>query len=376
MYLVCGHCHCEFLASAKQLKRSRTTRAREMNVRFCCSRACQAALMSKDKTGKYKNPRHQGVCALCGTAFESRYPKKFCTLKCYNQSPEFKAMMAENRAKQREHVYHVQGQEVPGTVIEKTCLHCGITWKVPGLKKYIIRKFCSHRCYRGYMNGRFDRWLASPQSIALPQNYDEFMLQEELPCLIEGCDWVGHALANHVNFAHGIPAEEFKRAAGFNLKTGLVSPEMAEALRGREHIHSAFPVRPMGKEKGPPLIRNYRSLEGREHWEKARALAVETAAPLPPRICRSCGQSFTPDYGSFSQRFCTLECRKNYYARTAKATRFELICSVCDQLFPGTLAQSKRQKEGQPVCCSMHCRALHNAPRQHQSESPVVSQVP
>lgn len=46
-------------------------------------------------------------------------------------------------------------------------------------------KVCGSRCYRLFMAGRFDRWIVNPQTISLPQNYDEFLVKKELPCLIE-----------------------------------------------------------------------------------------------------------------------------------------------------------------------------------------------
>ena len=83
------------------------------------------------------------------------------------------------------------------------------------------------------MAKRFDRWIANPQTLALPQAYDEFLTGEELPCLVEGCNWRGQWLSLHMNYTHGVPADEFKRAAGFNLKSGIISGPMREALAQR-----------------------------------------------------------------------------------------------------------------------------------------------
>ena len=58
-----------------------------------------------------------------------------------------------------------------------------------------IKKFCSKDCRRLHYAERFDRWVANPETLALPQCYDEFLMQEELPCLIDGCEWKGKHLA-------------------------------------------------------------------------------------------------------------------------------------------------------------------------------------
>ena len=119
------------------------------------------------------------------------------------------------------------------------------------------------------MAKRFDRWIASPKNMYSPQCYDEFMTQEELPCLIEGCDWVGVHLGLHVNQAHGIAARDFKRATGFNYGTGLVGIELHKIMSNRAQ-NQVVPTPPEGFGGGIP--RDYTSLEGIEHRKKAWAL--------------------------------------------------------------------------------------------------------
>ena len=59
------------------------------------------------------------------------------------------------------------------------------------------------------MNKRYDRQIASPDKLQLPQGYDGCLDREQLNCLVDGCGWVGKHLSTHMNIAHGIKADEF-----------------------------------------------------------------------------------------------------------------------------------------------------------------------
>jgi hypothetical protein len=133
------------------------------------------------------------------------------------------------------------------------------------------RKFCNDFCRRRYFAERFDRFIANPEDIALPQNFDEFLNRDELPCLIQGCDWVGVKLGQHINIAHGITQEKFKEMVGFNRTTALMG---VSAREERSRIMSKlieegviepcmFPIQEADRKYGE--VR----LEGREHWKKA-----------------------------------------------------------------------------------------------------------
>ncbi len=170
------------------------------------------------------------------------------------------------------------------------------------------------------MAKRFDRWIANPQTMALPQCYDEFMTVDELPCLIEGCGWVGRHLGTHVQLAHGILADDFKRAAGFNLSTGLVGAELHKLLveintgKGdRERVIAA------GEISNRHGLRGYYSSEASEHHAKARALAGNG----PQRTCRGCGAIFQQSTPFGLAKYCTIECRERTYKkqRSAKAMK-------------------------------------------------------
>jgi len=148
-----------------------------------------------------------GPCPTCGKTFESRYRgKKYCTLECYSKSPELL---------ERLKLKHIRTGE------NTTCIECGKEFYVKKSRSQRgSGKYCSTICYRKFMEKRFDRWIASPEKLSLPQNYDEFLTLQELPCLVEGCEWRGNFLSLHMNFTHGIARREFKKIAGFNLKSG------------------------------------------------------------------------------------------------------------------------------------------------------------
>ena len=349
----CAHCGAEFLATKKQWK---THNAKPGSRQYCsgiCQRAGFALFLPR------KPLKHQGVCLNCGIGFRSRYPKLFCGMKCYIASPQFGEMIRQNSAEIRERALQraviPPGAEVDGLLVKIKCLQCHADIVI---KPSSPRKYCSKQCYRLYMAQRFDRWIANPQDIALPQAFDEFLSQEELPCLIDGCSWVGQQLGNHVNFAHGITADEFKRAAGFNIKTGLITPDVAEKMSGRPHLHipgvTFGGVQPHGYH-GPC---NYKSLEGAEHYAKAMALLKETTVP-PPRPCQKCGRSFTPQPIGWSAKFCTLECRAAHYKQKNTVKQFSMKCVHCGNEFLGNKQQKLRWDREQEVTCSTSCKGSH-----------------
>jgi hypothetical protein len=286
-----------------------------------------------------------GPCPECGKHFESRYVKTYCGMKCYLKSPTFKAQLQANNDKKKKEA------EVKGT-----CLQCGVEFSA---KASLKKKFCSRNHYRTYFAERFDRWIASPQAVALPQAYDEFLTLDELPCLIEGCDWHGSHLGQHLNFAHGIPADQFKKLAGFNKNTGLVTPALSQAIASRPHL--AFASLPPGafeKAMQAQKARRGVSLEAKEHLAKARALAGEEAKPKA-RTCRGCGKPFQQEHHFGAKQYCTLECRSAYYARNLPYVT--LVCSECGETFQTqSKDQQRRSAAGLPVFHSKTCRQKRN----------------
>lgn len=305
--LECGHCKSKFKGSDSQ---SRKVKYEKMVV--YCSGICRSASHSKKATEqalREGKTLRKGVlrpaCPVCNKKFESRYDKKYCSLECYNKSPEFISMAKNNMEKGRK-TSSVKWAEK----MKKICPVCSKEFRADRSK----RKFCSQLCARKFRADLFDSWIANPQHITLPQCYDEFMLQNELPCLVDGCDWKGQHLSIHLNNSHGIRADDFKRAAGFNLHTGLIAPKLSKKLSKRAKVGVALTEYDKTPKNEPKKIRNYKSLEGKEHAKKARMLAGEGQK----RICEGCGVEFTQSTPFGKALYCTKECRNKSYAKNRK----------------------------------------------------------
>ncbi len=331
--LECGHCAAKFKGSDSQARKVKY----EKRVVYC-SGTCRAAATSKKareqavrEGKKLRKGVLSGPCKTCGKMFESRIDKMFCSMDCYTKSDQFKEMLAENRKKIIPEAPELsaamraqiaaklkKGQDVP-------CLECGTEFyqKRPSKGKP-ARKFCSTSCYRSYLAKRFDRWVANPEGLALPQCYDEFLDKEELACVVEGCDWHGQSLTLHMNQAHGIRADEFKRAAGFNLSTGVIAKPLAVALRERELLGVAANMNDADRSAALALSQEalaanpirYRSLEGREHAKKARAML----GAGPQRTCDGCGTLFQQSTPMGKAKYCSLKCRDNAYVKLRQAS--------------------------------------------------------
>jgi len=355
VYLRCGHCGCEFLASVWMTKKARSSNPNKNNY---CSDVCRfAAIPGRPRI----RPLLKATCPTCNKSFESYSTKIFCSIKCYTTSPGMLERLRSNREKL---MAACAAKRKGPLLVEYTCLSCGVKWVG---RSNLRAKYCSKRCYRRYMMERFDRWIANPQSIALPQCFDEFLSQAELPCLVAGCGWVGENLSSHANFAHGMQADDFKRACGFNIGTGLVGAELATRLGQWLRPGTLHPN--WRSNKTPPMnTRGYRSLEGDEHCAKARALMCATSEPLPPRPCRNCGVEFRPGPLGFGARYHSLKCRNEWYSKALAAeaaTSAFRTCLVCGCQFrpSGCLVRKIRNHPGDKVgiVCSTKCRQKLNA---------------
>ena len=324
--LECGHCGARFKGSDSQARKVKYEKQA-----VYCSATCRAAASSqkaREQAAREGKKLRKGVlagpCKTCGKMFESRIDKTFCSLDCYTKSEQFKSMVAENlkKAGSRESIQRRAqaaklGQDVP-------CLECGTEFyqKLPS-KGRAAKKFCDTTCYRSYLAKRFDRWIANPDGMALPQCYDEFLDREELACVVDGCDWKGQHLTLHMNQAHGVRADEFKRAAGFNLSTGVIAKPLAVALRERELLGVAANMDDAARAAALALSQEalaatsirYRSLEGREHAKKARAML----GAGPQRTCEGCGKLFQQSTPMGKAMYCSRECRDNTYAKQRQA---------------------------------------------------------
>lgn len=343
-YLNCKHCNVEFLVTQSQWNH------RHERGAPCCSKTCRFAAQKK----KVRPELKLGPCPTCGEMFHSKRLKTFCTLKCYTRSDSFIKMVRENY-----HKGHIaKGISKYGREKRK-CLECEIEFETILSKK---TKFCCHQHYRQYMSKRFDRKIASVEDIALPQNYDEFLTQEELPCLVQGCGWRGGWLTLHMNYSHGVTADEFKRAAGFNLGSGIVSPATAESLRARENVGVALKhVRDLKllenrfKPNEHPEYRRYKSLEGREHRIKSRFLLSETSG-APVRVCEGCKKEFKQSTVFGFTKYCNTKCRDGAYLKEKQKKFQALQCGFCKKEFLGNKYQDTAARKGKLVVCSIKCR--------------------
>lgn len=290
--------------------------------RVFCSEACRFADARRRLCIPIPN---RGPCKTCGESFFSRSAKIYCSLKCYCNSEQFKAMQVRNMENNKSADVRAKIAATLRTGEQIQCLECSREF-YRKLHQRGIRKFCSRVCYRSFMTKRFDRWIANPEEMSLPQCYDEFLDRQELNCIVGDCGWKGAHLSLHVNQAHGLPADELKRAAGFNLNTGLIAKPLAEAYQARALVGVAVNSRkyqPFSLELSIAARASggtgYRSQESYEHAAKARALMISRVGPV--RICKGCGIEFTQSTPVGRTLFHSVDCRSAAYSRLIKAGR-------------------------------------------------------
>ena len=279
-----------------------------------------------------------GPCPTCGKMYPSRTKwKKFCSLACYTTHPDT--------------VARLRGLNDEKRSAPKACPNCGKEFQ------HKSKKFCGNDCRRQFYVERFDRWIANPEQIALPQNFDEFMIRSTLPCLVLGCEWEGENLANHVNFTHGITADKFRELVGFNQTTGLVGSELRARMSDyfRSLVDKGI-IQVPGFFSSRQSYRAERRLEGKEHAAKAMAMRRAIGSTRQPTPCVQCGKLVAqPVTGK--QKYCSTKCRSLHYI---EAGRGELRCDYCGNFFMGVRIQVLRAQRGQKVCCSHECRNKMN----------------
>jgi len=150
-------------------------------------------------------------------------------------------------------------------------------------------------------------------------SYDEFLSQDELFCLVEGCDWEGQHLMVHVNQAHGIDKDTFKDMLGFNKHTGLVGKALSIKLRERELVGFASNpecsyanLHPGGATKGNSNRKV--SAEAKEHLKKSRKLALEDYEG-DKTSCLGCNKEFNQPSPFGRKKYCSDDCREDHYTR-------------------------------------------------------------
>ncbi len=295
---------------------------------YCCKKCRDKS----DSTRKPKEP-NRGPCPTCGNMFSSYSTTKiYCNHKCYFKSAEFK-------------------ERIESMKRTAECLNCKKEFR------HKTRMYCCDQCRREYYASRFDRWVANPREIGDLQCFDEFLMQDELPCLIDGCDWRGKNLGTHVNRIHGVPVETFKEMVGFNRKTGLVTADLSKVLSEKAIKQCSegnlTPFTPGNNKTNtprpyyPPELRK----EAREHAKKAQAIVRLTADPVIG-FCRQCQQQIDAGWNG-GRVYCNNECRNEWYRENKL---FPMQCSHCGSDFDGDWAQRSRVNKGEKVCCSDACR--------------------
>lgn len=314
--LPCGHCKAIFQGSDSQAWKVKYEKAT-----VYCSSICRHAALR----GKFSTPvPNRGPCPVCNKTFSSRSDKVYCSVACYVASDQFAAMTksAQKASLAPEVREKIAAKLRTGSTV--CCLECGDEFYGKASRP---RKFCSTSCYRSFLAKRFDRWIANPEGIALLQCYDEFLDREELTCVISGCEWHGVHLTVHMNQAHGVRSDEFKRASGFNLRTGVVAKPLAQALQQRDlrgvallPKNDSYRLEQLAKaqEQSGRYIR-YTSPESREHFRKSMTLLKNDPGPL--RICSGCGNEFQQRFATGRALYCTIDCRNQTYAANRKTER-------------------------------------------------------
>lgn len=308
--LVCGQCQKRFIGSDSQARKVKY----EQRVVYCSPKCRKEAAQKRGQKQAIKEGKKLrkgilvGPCPVCNKMFESSYNKTFCSLECYNKSPQFKQMLQDNYQKGNKAT-----QDIWDVKMKRKCIVCGKIYRAKRSKQ----KYCSLTCHRQFKADLFDAWVNNPQKIMMPSGYDEFLLQDELPCLVEGCSWTGKHLSVHLNVVHGIKAEDFKKEAGFNLKTGLVVNELHEKMVERPHVGVACD--PSLQCKGQEVIavhgikrNDYKSEEGKIHQKQARM--IKSIDPGPIRKCVGCGKEFQQSTPFGRAKYCTTSCRNSYYS--------------------------------------------------------------
>ena len=312
--LRCGHCLCLFQGSNSQ-----AWKVKYEKRTVYCSGVCRYAALSKKLSKPIPN---RGPCKTCGKEFFSRTAKEYCTMDCYTKSEQFRKMIADNfeKAARPESIKARAQKQRRGE--NAPCMECGVEfYQKRARESRPAKRFCSKSCYRSYLAKRFDRWIANPEGIALPQCYDEFLEQEELECVVEGCNWRGKWLTLHLNQTHGIKADEFKRVAGFNKSTGVVALPLAQSLCQRKKVGVAINpvVNALGIARDALAANNKdlrrQSLEGKEHARKARLMW----GPGPQRQCKGCGKDFQQSTPAGKALYCSVECRDAHYSAQNRA---------------------------------------------------------
>ena len=202
----------------------------------------------------------QTTCKTCHkpiTQGNGKRPKKYCGIKCF---PSKQLDATKTRKKSG-----------PKPTLEPIkCANCGKEMQCKPSEIKRGKKTCSRSCYREYLSKRFDRFIESPVTFKKMKNFDEYLTQNKLKCLVEGCGWEGDNLSLHVNQSHGITARNFKKATGFNLTSSLISQPLRKTMEARGNKGTRETLNQPLAVSRPR--HDYISAESREHQKKAQMM--------------------------------------------------------------------------------------------------------
>lgn len=216
-----------------------------------CSKACA-------NEARFPGGAKKRTCEICGKVFDRNYSrgKKYCSQKCYHKDMDVRIKRALSLK----------------TSIPCKCEYCGKDIEV--FRNYhkeskLKRFFCDKTCFRSFLSERFNRNKKKEYSIKGIDNYDVFLSQEFLPCLIEGCKWEGKNLSTHMNFEHGITTETFKKMFGFNKRTAVISNDslkkmIQKGIENKKAHNKDFGI----KYKGNQADIDYEDIFSREERKK------------------------------------------------------------------------------------------------------------
>lgn len=296
-----------------------------------CNQECYTAMtvrLARSRPGKHVC----GPCPTCGHEFLARTKtRRFCSLKCYVDSGEAAARLRPfNEARAKDWICRCCGKEAPRK-----------------------RQFCDDFCRRRFFAERFDRFIANPEDIALPQNFDEFLDQDELPCLVAGCDWIGARLGQHVNLYHGIDQAKFREMVGFNVRTALCgvadrkqrSATMRRLIEAGVIIPGSYPLQECSKKERGPL-----RLEGREHWQKAMVIAQ-----IPQKLADGALAYVRSEEGR-------KKASERMRQTMAEAPKITLICQECEKPYETLKMFERRGKYCGQYCANAAARKRRPPP--------------
>jgi len=205
-------------------------------------------------------------CKTCHASFESKAVRTFCSVKCRAADPEFRAVLAANLSKPKE-----RNGPLPAGIVQP-CISCDKEIYLTATDRKRGKKACSRSCWRAWLADRFDRSIAEVRTVNAVVGYDEFLSQEKLSCLVDGCAWRGDELSLHCNLAHGITAEQLKERAGFNRNTGIVSGPLARLYEARGNKGTPHSLDRAKAAAMHPRASQAVRPESIEHYRKAMAL--------------------------------------------------------------------------------------------------------